>query len=181
MGIFWLELYKTIVIFEVKTIVILKFCEVTKMSKFGIKNALFCYFWAKILNKLYSYLKSARSKLWKSKNVSICAQKCLIWVFFVWNLKTILSYLKSAPIVLIGKFREKIKIPNLGTKMTYLGSFGIEFRKTIIIFEISTLEFVKNESLTHTVNFAIGSAFLKVWVCARIRFIKYAFPHHITF
>ena len=46
--------------------------------------------------------------------------------------------------------------------MTYLGSFGIEFRKTIIIFEISTLEFVKNESLTHTVNFAIGSAFLKV-------------------
>ena len=36
--------------------------------------------------------------------------------------------------------------------MTYLGSFGIEFRKTIIIFEISTLEFVKNESLTHTVN-----------------------------
>ena len=45
--------------------------------------------------------------------------------------------------------------------MTYLGSFGREFRKTIIIFEISTLEFVKNESLTHTVNFTIGSAFSK--------------------
>ena len=45
--------------------------------------------------------------------------------------------------------------------MTYLGSFGLEFRETIIIFEISTLEFVKNESLTHTVNFAIGSAFSK--------------------
>ena len=158
-----------------------KFCEVTKMPKFAIKNALFLYFWAKVFNKLYSYLKSARSKLWKSKNVSICAHKCLIWVFFVWNLKTILSYLKSAPIVLIGKFREKIRIPNLWTKMTYLGSFGREFQKTIIIFEISTLEFVKNESLTHTVNFTIGSAFSKGQGLRRIRFIKYAFPHHITF
>ena len=39
--------------------------------------------------------------------------------------------------------------------------FGLEFLKTIVIFEISTLKFVKNESLTHTVNFCIGSAFSK--------------------
>ena len=45
--------------------------------------------------------------------------------------------------------------------MPYLGIFGLEFQKTIIIFEISTLEFVKNESLTHTMNFGIGSAFSK--------------------
>ena len=35
----------------------------------------------------------------------------------------------------------------------------LEFKKTFVIFEISTLEFVKNKSLTHTVNFGIASAF----------------------
>ena len=45
--------------------------------------------------------------------------------------------------------------------MPYLGIFGLEFQKTIVIFEISTLEFVKYESLTHTMNFGIGSAFSK--------------------
>ena len=34
-------------------------------------------------------------------------------------------------------------------------------KKTIVIFEISTLKFVQNESLTHTVNFGIESAFSK--------------------
>ena len=45
--------------------------------------------------------------------------------------------------------------------MPYLGIFGLEFQKTSVIFEISTLEFVKYESLTHTMNFGIGSAFSK--------------------
>ena len=45
--------------------------------------------------------------------------------------------------------------------MPYLGMFGLEFLKTIVIFEISTLKFVKNESLTHTGNFGIGSALSK--------------------
>ena len=38
-----------------------------KMPKFGIKNALFEYFWAKVLNKLLPYFKSAPSNLPKSK------------------------------------------------------------------------------------------------------------------
>ena len=46
-------------------------------------------------------------------------------------------------------------------KMLYLGFLGKYLKKTIVIFEISTLKFVKNESLTHTVNFGIGSAFSK--------------------
>ena len=33
------------------------------MAKFGTKNVLFGYFWARIWNKLLSYLKSASSKL----------------------------------------------------------------------------------------------------------------------
>ena len=42
-----------------------------------------------------------------------------------------------------------------------MGIFGLESQKTIVIFEISTLKFVISESLTHTVNFGIGSAFSK--------------------
>ena len=45
--------------------------------------------------------------------------------------------------------------------MFYLGIIGIEFLKNIVIFEISTLKLVKNEFLTRTVNFDIGSAFSK--------------------
>ena len=45
--------------------------------------------------------------------------------------------------------------------MPYLGIFGLEFQKTIVTFEISTLEFIKNESLTHTMNFGVGSTFSK--------------------
>ena len=45
--------------------------------------------------------------------------------------------------------------------MPYLGIFGLEFQKTIVIFEISTLKSVKTEFLTYTVNFGIGSAFAK--------------------
>ena len=37
---------------------IAKFCRKAIMPKFGNKNALFGYFWAKILKKLLSYLKS---------------------------------------------------------------------------------------------------------------------------
>ena len=45
--------------------------------------------------------------------------------------------------------------------MPDLDTFRLEIQKTSVIFEISTLDFVKNESLYHTVNFGIGSAFLK--------------------
>ena len=45
--------------------------------------------------------------------------------------------------------------------MPYLGIFGLEFLKTIAIFEIRTLEFNKHESLTYTVNLDIGSALSK--------------------
>ena len=43
--------------------------------------------------------------------------------------------------------------------MPYLGTFGLEFEKAIVISEISTLEFLKNQFLTHTVNFFVGPVF----------------------
>ena len=36
---------------------------------------------------------------------------------------------------------------------------GCTFKKTIVIFEINTLKFLKNKFLTNTVSFGVGSAF----------------------
>ena len=88
-----------------------------------------------------------------------------IWVLLDKNLKKLQSYLKSAFQIcqyenFHVKFKKKKK--NLGPKLFYLGIFGLEFGKTIIIFEISPLKFIKNEFLTVIVNFGIGSAFPKV-------------------
>ena len=49
----------------------------------------------------------------------------------------------------------------MALKVPYLGIFGIEFEKAVVISEISALEFLKNDSLTHTVNFGIGATFSK--------------------
>ena len=46
--------------------------------------------------------------------------------------------------------------------MLYLGTLRLEFKKVIVIVEISTLKFVKNEFLTHTVNFGVEFTFSKV-------------------
>ena len=125
----------------------------------------------------------------------------MIWVFLEWNLKIILSYLKSGPSTLLNcKFREKMIIPRFGTEnalfgyfwaeiykqylpylklapsnlsirkilekkqnwlslgpnVPYLGIFGLEFYKTFVIFEISTLKFVYLE------NFAKKQKFLNL-------------------
>ena len=45
--------------------------------------------------------------------------------------------------------------------MFHFDSFRLEFSKTIVIFEISTLEVFKNTFLTNSVNFGIGSHFSK--------------------
>ena len=66
--------------------------------------------------------------------------------------------------------------------MSYLGIFGLEFWKRILLFQISTLKFVKNAFSTHTINVSIGSTFsnrqgqlfLKVPVLVQARFIKKA-------
>ena len=73
------------------------------MPKFGTTNAIFWYFWAKILKKLLSHLKSSSSNLSigktsrKNNNAQIWDQKCLIWVFLSQNFKKLLPYLKSVP------------------------------------------------------------------------------------
>ena len=56
---------------------------------------------------------------------------------------------------------KKWKRVNLRWKLLYLGYFWDRTLKTIVIFEISTLKFVKNEFWTHTVTFGIRPAFFK--------------------
>ena len=73
------------------------------MPKFGTTNAIFWYFWAKILKKLLSHLKSSSSNLSicktsrKSNNAQIWAKNALFGYFLGQNFKKLLSYFKSAP------------------------------------------------------------------------------------
>ena len=94
-----------------------KFHGRTKMPKFGTKNAWFWYFWPGV---------------WK--------EYCHIWN-------------QNLRICLLAKFCEETKMFKFGAKnvlfeyfwpkMPYLDVFGPEcFKKTIAIFEISTLRFV---------------------------------------
>ena len=86
--IFGLEFLKNCGIWNqhLQTYQIAKIGEKLKFTQFGSRNALFGYFWARILKKLW-YLKSASSNLsnckyWqKIKIHSIWEQKCLIWLF----------------------------------------------------------------------------------------------------
>ena len=71
--------------------------------------------------------------------------KMLYFGIFWLEFQKLLSYLKSAPSNLSNcKFREKPpqKCLNLGPKMCNTEFFGLEFEKNIVIFEITTLEFV---------------------------------------
>ena len=42
---------------------------------------------------------------------------------------------------------KETKMPKFGTKMPYLGNFGLEFGKNMVIFEITVLEFILLQSL----------------------------------
>ena len=47
----------------------------------------------------------------------------------------------------------------MGPKASYLRIFGLDFENSFVVFEISTLLFVKHEFLTNAENFGIGPFF----------------------
>ena len=111
------------------------------MLKFGTKNALFGYFWARIL-KHYCHIWNQYSRicliakfLQKNKNAKIWDQKCLISYLAIFGLefeKTVVIFEISTPeFVKKQNFvkNEKWKCLNLGPKMPYLGIFGLEVLK----------------------------------------------------
>ena len=144
---------------------IAKYCEIMKMPKFGTKSALFGYFWARILKNychiwnqhlriclIAKFCEETKMPEFGTKNAlfgcfwaRIFKKYCHIWNQHLW-------------ISVIAKFCEEKKMPKFGTKntnfeyfwpkMPYLGVFGQEIKKkTIVIFEISTLEFVELQNI----------------------------------
>ena len=107
-----------------------------------------CLFWGSNLNILFSDTKSRASNLsnckiskimkipkFGNKNASFGYFWTRIWknYYHIWNQHP-LSNCKIS--------QKKHKCLNLGPKTPYLGTFGLEFEKTIVIFEISTLKVV---------------------------------------
>ena len=85
--------------------------------------------------------------------------KCPIWVLLGQNLeKTIVifetEFVKTQSFML--KEKSKFEANN-----ALLGYFVLEFEANIVIFEISTLNFIKNKFLTIIVNFGIEPNFFK--------------------
>ena len=69
-----------------------------------------------------------------TKYALIWNQKCFIWVFLGWNLKMILSYLKSAPLIMSNsRINEIRKMPKFGTKNVLITYFWAKHFKTIIV------------------------------------------------
>ena len=146
-----------------------------KIPKFGSKNALFGYFWAKILKNCYhiwnqhlriclvaAFYKKTKIPKFGTKNAVFGYFWPKMFYLDIFQLEFENNYcyiLNQHPrICLIIKFCKKTQKHLIwGPKMSYLCIFGLELLKTIVIFEISTLKFAKNESLTHTVNFGMGS------------------------
>ena len=157
------------------------------MSKFGTKIALFGYFWVRIL-KNYCHIWNQYPRICliakyhkkRNKTKKIETKIALFGHFWARILKKYCHIWHQHPrICPKAKFCKKRHLSNFGTINPLFGYFWARIEKAIVISEISSLEFLKNESLTHTVNFGIRSAFsgfgfLKVWVRVRVRFIKYA-------
>ena len=155
------NLKKTVVIFEIS---ILKFfwlqiSRKTKMPKFRTKNAWLEYFWAGIW-KQYSHIWNQLPRIClipkfheKTKMPKLGTKNALFGYF---GARTLGNYCHISNhhlrIFLIAKFCEVTKILKFGTKnalfeyfwlkMPYLAFLGKNFKKTIVIFEISTLKFV---------------------------------------
>ena len=103
--IFRQEFRKTIIVIwnqHPRICLIAKSRKKTKMSKFGTKNALFGYFWTRIL-KNYSHIWNQHPRLCliskfreKIKMPKFKTKNALFGYFWVRILKKLLSYLKSA-------------------------------------------------------------------------------------
>ena len=148
-----------------------KFCEETKMFKFGTKNVLFGYFWTKMAYLDIFWAKIKKNNyccIWNWHTwICLIAKYCEIMKMPKFGTKSALfgyfwdRFLKNycriwnqnLRICLLAKFCEETKMFKFGTKnvlfeyfwpkMLYLDVFGSEcFKKTVVIFEISTLRFV---------------------------------------
>ena len=93
------------------------------------------------IQKLLSNFESAPSNLWNYKVSSKTKTKKICYISN-----------KRPPNCLIAKYRAKVRILKFGTKKALLKYFGQQFWKTIVIFEISTLEFALLQSFVQKIK-----------------------------
>ena len=101
-----------------------------KMPKLVNKNALFGYFWARVL-KNYGLIWISTLKIFQLQNVAkeqkclICDQKCLIWFFWGIILKNYCHIWNQHPqICLIAKFCKNTRMLKFWSKNALFGCFG---------------------------------------------------------
>ena len=128
---------------------IAKCCEKTKRPKFGTKSALFGYFcprnfknYCNILNQHHQICLIAKfCEKTKLPKFGILNGLRYFWgliskgPYHIWN--------QHAKICLIRKFPKKLKLFTFGKQNFWFRIFGLEFLKTILIFQVSILKFVK--------------------------------------
>ena len=90
----------------------------------------------------------------KEKKSNLGPKLSYLVLLLDWNLKKVSLYLKSS-ILKLSKFHV------IGPKLPYLSILKLEFEKSIVIFKINKLKFIKNSFLSFVVNFGIGSTFSK--------------------
>ena len=152
LGIFQLASWKTIVTLEISTLKYVNFQNFVKKTKFSLfdtKNALFGYFCARILRK-YCHISSRHTQICL---IAKCCQKTKLPKFGILNgLRYFWGLISKGPyhiwnqhakICLIRKFSKKLKLFTLGKQNFWFRIFGLEFLKTILIFQVSILKFVK--------------------------------------
>ena len=127
------------------------FTEKTKMLKFGTKKAFFMYFLVGLLKKychiwnqhpqIYQIAKSCE----KIQIPKLRTKNALFEYFWDRILKSCSHIWNQHPqICQIAKFCEKTNM----TKNGFFGYFWVEFLKGIVVFEISTLIFLKFQKFT---------------------------------
>ena len=144
LDIFGLEFENNIIMFETNTSN-LSTCKISRKKQKCLNlgpKILPCvpYFWGGIW-KYYCHIWNLRSRICLVAKFGAKLKIHKFWTknalgFFGLEFKN--NNVITLEFVWFGKFREKKKM----SKLPYLGIFGLKLWKTIVIFEISTLEFL---------------------------------------
>lgn len=140
-----LKFKKTVIIFEIRTYdLLVRQNFISKKAKTKIWDQKYLTFWAGIL-QIYCHIGNQHSWVFQSTKFHYKMKNSLFWAE---NLVKLLGY------------KQKWKKINFWTKNVLLGCVLVySFKKSVVIFEINLLEFVKHKFLVKAVKLRIGFAF----------------------
>ena len=110
-------------------LLIAKFCKKNKIPKFGTKNALFGYFWGRIIKKDYSHIWNQHleisiiAKFCEETKIPIFGTKNALFRYFWGRILKSHNHIWSQHPGLnrIAKFCQETKMPKFGTKNALFG------------------------------------------------------------